>query len=105
YANAAGFYWNSDSTVVALNELNRRRAGCLYFFVLNEGKATQYQAEQFIPITKRVDEARLVVDPGWVSPTKIRVCLVDNSHGSDPRSKFYLVDFSNPNVPWAQATK
>src|SRR5262249_59659642 len=34
YANAAGFYWNSDSTVVALDELNRRRAGCLYFFVL-----------------------------------------------------------------------
>src|SRR5215472_17406093 len=82
YANAAGVYWNSDGTVVALDELNRRRAGCLYFFVLNEGKANQYRAEQFISSKKRADEARLVVDPGWVSPTKIRVCLVDNSHGS-----------------------
>ena len=31
YANAAGFYWNRDGSVVALDELNRRRAGYLYF--------------------------------------------------------------------------
>jgi hypothetical protein len=105
YANAVGIYWNRDSTVVALDELNRRRAGCLYFFILSQGKATKYRAEQFIPIPKTVDEARPVVDPGWVSPTKIRVRLADKSHRSDPRRKFYLIDFSNPDAPRVQATK
>ena len=105
YANAAGVYWNSDSTVAALDELNRRRAGCLYFFIVKEGKVDQYRADQFIPIVKRVDEARLVVDPGWVSPTTIRIRLVDNSQGNNPSRKFYLIDFSNPNAPRARATK
>jgi hypothetical protein len=105
YANAAGVYWNSDSTVVALDELNRRRAGYLYFFILREGKADEYRADQFMAIAKRLDEARLVVDPGWVSPTTIRVRLVDHSPGNNPRNKFYFIDFSNPNAPRAQATK
>jgi hypothetical protein len=105
YANAVGVYWNRDSTVVALDELNRRRAGSLYFFTLSEGKATRYRAEQFIPIPKTLDEARPVVDPGWVSPTEIRLRLAAKSHGRDARSKFYLVDFSNPNAPRVQASE
>lgn len=105
YANAVAVYWNSDSTVVALDELNRRRAGRLYFFTLREGKANEYRAEQFIPIPKTTDEARFVVDPGWISSTKIRVRLAAKSHGSNPRSKFYFIDFSNPNAPQVQATQ
>src|SRR6478672_2667159 len=34
YARASGFFWNQDGTIVALDELNRRRAGRLYFFTL-----------------------------------------------------------------------
>jgi len=104
YANAVGVFWNSDSTFVALDELNRRRAGHLYFFALSGGKAHEYRAEQFIPIRKTADEARFVVDPGWISPTKIRVRLALKSPGSDPRSKFYLIDFSNPDTPEVQVT-
>jgi hypothetical protein len=61
YANAVGVYWNSDSKVVALDELNRRRAGHLYFFALNGGEPHEFRAEQFIPIPKTADEARFVV--------------------------------------------
>jgi hypothetical protein len=105
YANAVGAYWNHDSSVVALDELNRRRAGHLYFFTLTGGKAYEYRAEQFIPIPKKADEARLVVDPGWISPTKIRVRLAAKSNGSNLTSKFYLIDFSNPNAPQVQPTQ
>jgi hypothetical protein len=101
YANAAGFYWNPDSSVVALDELNRRRAGYLYFLTLREGRAEIRRAEQLIPIRK-TEEARLVVDPGWISPTKIRVGLAAKSGGADSTSKYYTIDFSNPDVPRVQ---
>jgi hypothetical protein len=102
YAKAFGAYWNRDSSVVALDELNRRRAGYLYFFILAGGKAQEHRAEQFVPIPKTVDEARLVVDPGWVSATKIRLRLAEKSRDSNPTSKFYLIDFSNPENPSVQ---
>jgi hypothetical protein len=105
YANAVGVYWNHDSSVVALDELNRRRAGHLYFFTLVGGNAHGHRAEQFIPIPKTADEARLVVDPGWISPTKIRIRLALKSRGSDSTSKFYLIDFSDPNTPQIQPTQ
>ena len=104
YANAAGFYWNRGSSVVALDELNRRRAGCLYFFVLQGGKAAVRRAGQLIPIPK-TEEGRLVVDPGWISPTKIRVRLAAQYGGIAPTSKFYLIDFSNPDAPQVQPAK
>jgi hypothetical protein len=99
YANAFGVFWNEASSVVALDELNRRRAGHLYFFTLTEGKVREYQVEQVIPIPKTADEARFVVDSGWISPTKIRVRLAVKSRGTGPTSKFYIVDFSNPDTP------
>src|SRR6478609_8798611 len=41
YAKACGFFWNQDGTVVALDELNRRRAGHLYFFFVHDGKVQE----------------------------------------------------------------
>jgi hypothetical protein len=105
YANAVGVYWNHDGSVVALDELNRRRAGHLFFFALSGGKAHEYRAEQFVPIPKTADEARLVVDPGWTSSTKIRIRLATKSRGSDSTSKFFLMDFSNPNAPQVRPTQ
>jgi hypothetical protein len=105
YANAVGAYWNHDSSVVALDELNRRRAGHLYFFTLTEGKAREYRAEQLVPSPKTADEVRFVVDPGWISSTKIRVRLAAKTLRGDSMSKFFLIDFSNPNAPQIQATQ
>src|SRR6202162_5297103 len=45
YAKACGIFWNQDGTVVALDELNRRRAGHLYFFILRIGKVTEIRSE------------------------------------------------------------
>jgi hypothetical protein len=104
YANAAGFYWNPDCSVVALDELNRRRAGYLYFFALQGGRVTVRRADQLIPIPK-TEEGRLVVDAGWISPTKIGVRLAAQYGGSVPTSKFYVIDFSNPDVPQVQPAK
>jgi hypothetical protein len=104
YAHATSFYWNHDSSLVALDELNRRRAGYLYFFVLQGGSVAVHRAEQLIPIPK-TEEGRLVVDPGWISPTKIRVRLAAQYGGSIPTSRFYLIDFSNPDVPQVQPVK
>jgi hypothetical protein len=101
YAQATGFYWNRDGSVVALDELNRRRAGYLYFFVFKGGRVVLRRAEQLIPIPK-TEEGRLVVDLGWIAPTKIRVRLAAQSGESVPTSKFYLIDFSNPDAPQVQ---
>jgi hypothetical protein len=102
YANAVGVYWNQDSSVVALDELNRRRAGHLFFFALSGGTAHEYRAEQFVVTPKTADEARFVVDPGWISSTKIRIRLATKTRESDSTSKFFLIDFSNPNAPQVQ---
>jgi hypothetical protein len=104
YAISAGFYWSRDGSVVALEELNRRRAGYLYFFVLRGEKAEMFRAEQLIPIP-RAEEGRLVVDPGWISSKKIRVRLAVKYGGGNPTSKFYLIDFSNPDAPQVQPGK
>ncbi len=105
YAYSFGAYWNDASSIVALDELNRRRAGHLYFFILTEKKAHEYRPEQFIPIPKTADEARFVVDPGWISSTKIRVRLAMKLPGSDPASKYYLIDFSHPRNPVVEETQ
>jgi hypothetical protein len=105
YANAFGAYWNNASSIVALDELNRRRAGHLYFFILKEGKAREYRPEELIPISKTADEARFVVDPGWISPTKIRVRLAMKSGGTGPASKYYLIEFANPDNPRVEAAQ
>jgi hypothetical protein len=102
YANAVGAYWNQDSSVVALDELNRRRAGYLYFFTLTNGKVRKFRAEQFVPLPKTFDEARFAIDGGWISPVKIRIRLAEKSVRSNPKSIFYVIDFSNPNSPQIQ---
>ena len=73
YAKAYGIFWNKDGTVVALDELNRRRAGHLYFFILRNGTVHEIGSENIFPIPLYADEFRVVVDPGWVSRTKIRI--------------------------------
>src|SRR5215469_7902646 len=101
YAHAVGVYWNSESTVVALDELNRRRAGYLYFFVVHNSTAKGMRAERMVPVPTTVDEARLVVDPGWITPGKVRVRLTEKFPARTPESKFYLIDFSDPENPKA----
>lgn len=96
YAKAYGVYWNEDGTVVALDELNRRRAGHLYFFILHNGTVREIRSENIFPNPTSADEGRVVVDPGWVSKTKIQVRQALKTKTGEFVSKYYIVDFENP---------
>jgi hypothetical protein len=105
YANAVGIYWNSTGNRIVLDELNRRRSGKIYFFSITNGKPRQLQVIQLIPIPPSADEARLVVDPGWISPTKIRTRLAMKDKNGEFESIFYLIDLANPDKPSVEPTK
>jgi hypothetical protein len=96
YAKAYGIFWNKNGTVVALDELNRRRAGRLYFFILRNGTVHEIRSENIFPLPAYADEGRVVVDPGWVSGTKIRVRQALKTKAGEFVSKYFAVDFANP---------
>ncbi len=103
YAKAFGIFWNKDGTAVALDELNRRRAGHLYFFTIQNGAVREIPLENILPIPSYADEGRLVVDPGWESATKIRVRQALKTKSGDFVSKYFTIDFANPDAPEIQA--
>jgi hypothetical protein len=96
YAKANGIFWSKDGRVVALDELNRRRAGHLYLFVLENEKVREIRPENILPIPSYADEGRVVVDPGWVSATKIRVRQALKTKAGEFVSKYFTVDFADP---------
>jgi hypothetical protein len=96
YAKAYGVFWNKAGTVVALDELNRRRAGHLYFFILENGAAREIRAENIFTTPANAEEGRVVVDPGWLSGTKIRVRQALKTKSGEFFSKYLTVDFANP---------
>jgi hypothetical protein len=102
FAKAYGVFWNDDGTVVALDELNRRRAGYLYFFVLRHGTFTEIRAGNLIPLPADADEGRIVIDPGWVGAMRIQVRQAVKTRRGDFQSKYFIIDFTNPNTPSVQ---
>ncbi|MBV8378533.1 MAG: hypothetical protein JO279_16165 [Verrucomicrobia bacterium] len=96
YAKAYGVFWNKDGSVVALDELNRRRAGRLYFIILSGGTVRKIRSESILPLPSYADEGRVVVDPGWVSETKIRVRQALETKSGEFVSKFFTIDFAIP---------
>jgi hypothetical protein len=99
YAKACGIFWNQNGTVVALDELNRRRAGHLYFFILRNGKVNEIRSEDIFPIPPSCDENRVVVDPGWVSGTEIRVRQALKTNSGEFVSKYFTIDFADLDHP------
>jgi len=95
YANACGIFWSKDGKVVALDELNRRRAGHLYFFILGDEKVREIRVENILPIPSSADEGRIVVDPGWVSGTTIRVRQALKTKAGEFVSKYFTIDFAD----------
>jgi hypothetical protein len=96
YAKAYGVFWNKAGTVVALDELDRRRAGHLYFFILESGAAREIRSENIFSTPANAEESRIVVDPGWVSGTKIQVRQALKTKSGEFFSKYFTVDFANP---------
>jgi hypothetical protein len=101
YAKAIGVFWNANGNVVALDELNRRAAGYLYFLVLHNGTVAEIKADSLIPIPRSAELGRTVVDKGWISPTKVTLRL-SLTEGGEHTDTFYIVDFSDPRHPKAQ---
>jgi hypothetical protein len=102
YAKACGIFWNNDGTLVALDELNRRRAGHLYFFALRNGTVREFRSAKIIPIPPYAVEGRSVVDPGWLSGTKIRVRQALKAKRGEFVSKYFTIDFASPSYPRIQ---
>jgi len=99
YAKACGFFWNQDGTMVALDELNRRRAGHLYFFFVHDGKVQEIPVEALFPLPPAADEGRVVVDPEWLSQNKIRVRQTLKTKSGRFVSQSFVVDFARPEEP------
>jgi hypothetical protein len=102
YAKAYGVFWNKAGTVVALDELNRRRAGHLYFFIMESGAAREIRSKNIFTTPSNAEEGRVVVDPGWVTGTKIRVRQALKTYSGEFFSKYFTVDFANPDDPQIQ---
>jgi hypothetical protein len=102
YAEALGVFWNQSSDLVVLDELNRRRAGKTYLFAIQNGNAKQISLSRLISTPPSAAEVRLVVDRGWVTPTRIQVRLAMKNKDGSFGSKLYVIDLSNPDKPTAE---
>src|SRR5208283_1244853 len=93
YARAVAVYWNKNSNLVALDELNYRRAGDIYFFSIQDGKAKQIEVS--VPKPPDADETRLCADKSWISPTKFSLRQAIRLKDGDFQSKYYTLDLAN----------
>ena len=60
---------------------------------------SEIRPEKLIPLPADADEGRLVVDPGWVSPTTIRVRQAVKTRKGEFASRYFTIDFANPDIP------
>ena len=56
----------------------------------------EIRSENILPIPSDADEGRVVVDPGWVSATKIRVRQALKTKAGEFVSKYFTIDFADP---------
>jgi hypothetical protein len=61
------------------------------------------RSDNILPAPSWAEESRVVVDPGWVSETKIRVRQALKSKSGDFVSKYFTVDFADPDDPQVQS--
>ena len=102
HARNVAVYWNDRSTLVALDEFNYRRAGRLYLFWIQRGKANPIRIESLIRTPRATTEARFCVWHGWRSATRISIRLAAQNRTGEVVSKTYLLDLTDPVHPKAQ---
>ncbi|MBW0000094.1 MAG: hypothetical protein JO015_13415 [Verrucomicrobia bacterium] len=103
HARGAGVYWNDRSTLVALDEFNFRRAGRLYLFWIQNGKARPIPFDGLITSPAGATEARFCVQHGWESATQLSIRLAAQLSSGEVISKGYLIDVADPIHPKVQA--
>lgn len=102
HAQGAGVYWNERSTLVALDEYDLRRAGRLYLFWIQNGKAWPIPFDALITLPAGATEARFCVQHGWESATRFSIRLVSRLASGKVISKGYLIDVADPTHPKVQ---
>jgi hypothetical protein len=105
HAQAVGVYWNDRSTLVALDEFNYRRAGRLYLFWIQNGKARPIPFDGLITPPAGVMEARFCVRHGWESATQLSIRLAAQLTSGEVISKGYVIDVADPTHPKVQAER
>lgn len=99
HAQGAGVYWNDRSTLVALDEFNYRRAGRLYLFWMQNGKARPIPFDGLVAPPAGATEARFCVRHGWKFATQLSVRLAAQLSSGEVINKGYLVDVGDPTHP------
>ena len=102
HAQSAGVYWNDRSTLVALDEFNYRRAGRLYLFWIQNGKAKPIPFDGLITPPAGATEARFCVRHGWESATRLSIRLAAQLSSGEVISKGYVIDVNDPVHPKIQ---
>jgi hypothetical protein len=105
HAQGAGVYWNDRSTLVALDEFNYRRAGRLYLFWIQNGKARPIPFDGLITPPAGATEARFCVRHGWESATRLSIRLAAQLSSGEVISKGYVIDVADPTHPKVQAER
>jgi hypothetical protein len=105
--HAQGFrvYWNDRSTLVALDEFDYRRAGRLYLFWIQNGKARPIPFDGLITPPAGATEARFCVRHGWESATQLSVRVAAQLKSGQLNSKGYVIDVPDPTHPQVQAER
>jgi hypothetical protein len=103
HAQGAAVYWNDRSTLVALDEFNFRRAGRLYLFWIQNGKARPIPFDGLIIWPAGATEARFCARHGWESATRFSIRSAAQLSSGEVISKDYVVDVADPAHPKVQA--
>ena len=65
-------------------------------------RRVSYVSVNIVPIPPYAVEGRVVVDPGWLSGTKIRVRQALKTKTGEFVSKYFTIDFANLDSPRIQ---
>jgi hypothetical protein len=94
YAKAFGIYWNRDSSLVVLDELNYRRAGELYIYRVQDGTAKPIPVNNLFTKPVGSDEFRICADKGWISPTRFSVRAAIHLQDGSFKSEYAEIVFN-----------
>lgn len=103
HAQRVRAYWNERSDLVALDEFDYRRAGRLYLFSIQNGKARPVSFDGLVTLPGGASEARFCVRQGWKSATQLSIRLAARLNSGEVINKGYVIDAGDPTHPKVQA--
>jgi hypothetical protein len=102
HAQGVRVYWNDRSNLVALDEFDYRRAGRLYLFWIQNGKARPIPFDGLVRPPASATETRFCVRHGWESAARLSIRLAAQLSSGEVISKEYTADLADPTHPKVQ---